>query len=402
MSGYPNPGSGGGSVGTLAQVLAKGADANSVEITNGHDPTAAQSLATKHYVDTSGVGGPPSGAAGGSLGGSYPNPILKKGRYWFDLLDYGAVGDGTTDDYAAIDSARAAANTVGASGPSPIWIPTPPSAYLVKTTLTLDAGLSLLGPGVQGSSPQYNYDGADATNAIAFSGASNSRGRIGGFRLTDTRTSPTSGDGLHIDTTNGSIIENMSVFGFPGSCIYLGATSGTPDNYSVEHVWVGGGGGWGITCDHIAENCLLLDIKGDYAGTGIKGLINLTGAIAGGYTNIVIIGAKTEVAGTPSPAPDLVYIDSTFVGRVTLIGGFLGPHGGYLVNNQSTTSTINVISASTPGPISGLIFTAAAGTLYNRNTTTAISANTTIGNGSTVKFIGNCTFIASGSDAATL
>ena len=59
MSGYPNPGGGGGgSVGTLAQVLAKGADANGVEITDAHDPTAAQSLATQAYVLANVIGVP--------------------------------------------------------------------------------------------------------------------------------------------------------------------------------------------------------------------------------------------------------------------------------------------------------------------------------------------------------
>ena len=63
MSGYPNPGSGGGgSVGTLAQVLAKGADANGVEITDAHDPTAAQSLATAAYVIAHSGGGWPTSA----------------------------------------------------------------------------------------------------------------------------------------------------------------------------------------------------------------------------------------------------------------------------------------------------------------------------------------------------
>lgn len=51
MSEGQYPVAGGGSQ-TLAQVLARGADANGVEITDAHDPTAAQSVATRNYVDT--------------------------------------------------------------------------------------------------------------------------------------------------------------------------------------------------------------------------------------------------------------------------------------------------------------------------------------------------------------
>ena len=389
MSGYPNPGGGsGGSVGTLAQVLAKGADANGVEITDAHDPTAAQSLATRAYVLANVIGVP-------------------QGVYAYNVLNspYSATGNGSTDDYTAIQAAITAADTEAVLASPPVYLAPPSVGYLWKTGLVLKSGVQLLGAGVEGSGPQCSYGGADATHAIQFDVApNNSRGRISGFVLNDTRSSPTSGDGIHCTTTNGLIIDNVNSRGFPGSSIYIGNTSGTPDNYNIHNVWASSQS-FGVTCDHINECCVLTNIKGDSTSPrsqNMKALINLVGNPGTGYTNIVIIGAKLEVTAG-SYATDLLYIDSSFHGTVTLMGGHIDGACGFIVNVQSNSCVVNVLNSGTTGSSGLLNFgTGVTGNLYSKDATTAVSANSIIGDGSTQRLIGNVAFVSAGFSAATI
>lgn len=60
---------------------------------------------------------------------------------WVDAKGYGAVGNGTTDDSAAI---LAAATSLGATGGT-VYLP-PPGKYLIDTNLSLPANVTLKGP----------------------------------------------------------------------------------------------------------------------------------------------------------------------------------------------------------------------------------------------------------------
>lgn len=74
--------------------------------------------------------------------------------YFFNVKAYGAKGDGTTDDSAAIQAAINAANNGGGiaantSGGGVVWFPT--GTFIVGTTLTLYGGVHLRGTGPGGS-----------------------------------------------------------------------------------------------------------------------------------------------------------------------------------------------------------------------------------------------------------
>lgn len=89
--------------------------------------------------------------------------LLDKGEIVYDVIAFGAVGDGTTDDSAAIQSAISAIESAGGGN---LYLPT--GTYLLGTTLTitLDKGFKMTG---NGFTSILKIDNATDIYAITFS-----------------------------------------------------------------------------------------------------------------------------------------------------------------------------------------------------------------------------------------
>src|SRR5207253_1758745 len=93
------------------------------------------------------------------------NQIMTPRRSYVDVLEGGAIGDGISDDTAAI---QAAINALSAAG-GVVYFPVPSASYKITDTLTIGTGTSssastkqgvvLVGEGMPGSPPWFgtNY-----------------------------------------------------------------------------------------------------------------------------------------------------------------------------------------------------------------------------------------------------
>src|SRR5262245_39492770 len=84
---------------------------------------------------------------------------------WHDVKHYGAKGDGSSDDAAAI---AAAAHGIPRSG-GVLYLP--PGDYVIRTTIVLRSGVSLRGAGM-GVSRIIQAAGANLSSLVSYSAAS--------------------------------------------------------------------------------------------------------------------------------------------------------------------------------------------------------------------------------------
>jgi hypothetical protein len=75
---------------------------------------------------------------------------------FFNVKTYGAIGNGTADDTAAITAAMTAAAATSTGGGTVFF---PPGTYRATGTLTLNAGIKLLGAGGSSSKLMFDYGG---------------------------------------------------------------------------------------------------------------------------------------------------------------------------------------------------------------------------------------------------
>lgn len=123
---------------------------------------------------------------------TYSSNVPRAG-YFIDVRDYGAVGDGVTDDTAAIQAAVDALPTNGGE----VYIPA--GTYKTTSPITLKRGTTLRGSSRWGSII-YNYGDDDAIYALSGTVRNARQITVADLKIADGVVGRTGGAGIHLDS----------------------------------------------------------------------------------------------------------------------------------------------------------------------------------------------------------
>jgi polygalacturonase len=215
--------------------MASGAAATNVGSLGGDltgtlpNPTIAAGAVTNTKM-ASGAASANIGSLGGVLGGTLPNPTFSGGQTflsWFNVKNYGALGDGSTDDTTAINAAIAAANAAGIT--AIIYFPT--GSYVITTTLTT------ITCNVYGDGPHSTFILPPVTlNTLTFSTAGTPV-TIQGIYIKYSAPANSSVRAITIDCTGtyavGSIIRDVSIYNAYYGVLFSNQAWGCLDNLQI-------------------------------------------------------------------------------------------------------------------------------------------------------------------------
>jgi len=215
---------------TMSGNLAMGGN----KITGLGTTSNATDAATKTYVDDNAViysGSPTFIQDGvGAISRSW-NSKLKED---VSVKDFGAVGDGVTNDTAAIQAALDYAESLisgePAYGQPTVTVFIPSGKYVVNATLTIQQnGVSLRGEGqgsyifaTNSSADVIKIGSANAYNGTVLRGNSIRDIYIGGFG----QPNPASGAGIYADLTADTYIDNVTIIGKRQGIVLSGSYQG--------------------------------------------------------------------------------------------------------------------------------------------------------------------------------
>lgn len=228
--------------------MANGVTINTTVNEGGSITSTFQTGSTiKSTISAGGIGpqGPtgPQGIQGiQGIQGVQGNPGSVKG--YFDVTDYGAVGDGTTDCTTAFQQAISAAQL--ASG-GIVFVPS--GTYVISDQLFLGTGISVLGQGSEASIIKQITTTKDCLAAIDAASIG-----LHGILL----QGPGSGTGVGINfswVNAGNVpflnFTDVKVHSFGADNIYIE----TPIVSSFQNVVSQGSGGWGFNWYHAGTSC---------------------------------------------------------------------------------------------------------------------------------------------------
>lgn len=298
---------------------------------------------------------------------------------WISVKDHGAVGDGTTDDTAAIQAALAAVPPTGGT----VYFP----AGTYKTTggLTVTAPTWLLGAG------RGNYTGANAASKVTCTSGtaslftvSKDGTRFTGLCLQNTSgTTPTAGAGISVtgaDSGDLNIYEHLFIDGF---WIDIDINDGA--QWVMDDCFIFGPVKYGLRIQHIdlvdggdmsVSNSFFYAAHGRSADSAIRqqsgGGLKVTNCKINTY-----IGAPGEFARgvdvviASGVATSVLLVSNTSIENVTAnamyIDGSAGTFGKIILAgvecylNSTTTNAVSITSASDI-VVSDCVFTLVSGT----------------------------------------
>lgn len=258
------------------------------------------------------------------------------GNKVFDVVDYGATGDGATDDTAAIQAAIDAASAVGGTVFFPI------GRYVISSSIELKIGVNLIGSSVStnNGTELYLADGSDTDMIISDTDQTGTGfhhwSTIKNIYLRGNTANNASGNGIHVTgrTGEGFKLENMQIVDCAENGILL--SRGTVPFYGENlHLFANDGAGIKIAAAGGDSQLMpvLNHISGDDNGTA---LIHILGAA---LSNCLIMGVKAET-NTNGKQPNAILLEDLQGNPVTIIG--LSQHSG---SSGFANSAIKIITS---------------------------------------------------------
>lgn len=225
--------------------------------------------------------------------GAVARTVQSKLRDTVSVKDFGAVGDGVTDDTAAIVAAVAAANGT---------VLFPAGTYRVTSTITITKSLQIVGEGRGSTIISHTSD----INVFSFVGFS-SGWEIGNLSIKRVSGTATSGAAINIDTASNGMVDNVYI-----ESTYIGVNVSSSQSVVINKADVWYFKGQGIRFygnnnnDVFVSNCFINGESSPGAGTAGAGwgirLEDKCEAITF-YSMEVVLCAYALVTGASSYTP---------------------------------------------------------------------------------------------------
>ncbi len=293
------------------------------------------------------------------------NALFKSGDPWYDVRAFGATGNGTTNDTAAIQAAITAANTAGGGI---VWFP--PGIYLIATgPITLSDHVSLLGP-LQHRGEWWSNTGKgavlrDNTSGTTITGSAGTEASLAssveGLSFESTSTT---GQFIHLPSlTNDLLIQNNSFQGKAQAIYVDGYDLAILDNFFQGQANEG--------LDIAADGGNSLRVSGNYfraIGT-VPILLDAAGiGTPAGWLGVWI--THNEFAGNFNASTATIDFSSELNQNLTINQNYIEGFGGFgiVAAIQSGSISDNHIVTSTAATVKGIdLFGASANVRLHGN-----------------------------------